>query len=470
MGLSAPAGKRSRSTQPRSVDPLEAETRPGLPARQVAARLLSAVLASRTSLDALTDRQNGHPDFRRLDPRDQALVKAILATALKRHGTLDAILAERIDKPLPGNAGLLRNILHVGMAQILFLDVPDSAAVDLAVTHANLDPRTRRFAALVNAVLRRVSRERDACLAASRPRLIDMPDWMVERLLPHYGRERLERMAQAHLNAAPLDLSAREDPEGWADRLGARLLPTGTLRLRPGTAGTVAALPGFEDGAWWVQDAAARLPARLFGPVEGLAIADLCAAPGGKTAQLAAAGAHVTAVELSPNRMRRLQENLDRLKLPVTTLSGDLRRLSFAAPFDGVLLDAPCSSTGTIRRHPDVPYVKSAEEVDKLAAVQADLLAHAAGLVRSGGRLVFSNCSIDPAEGEGVVDAFLAAHDDFQREPVRSDEVPGLEEAIAQNGDLRTTPDMLPDADAGLAGLDGFYAARLIKRGNAREG
>ncbi|UHD46186.1 methyltransferase domain-containing protein [Aureimonas altamirensis] len=461
MGLK----KRPRTGQ----EPADAEMddKPGLAARQVATRLLSAVVVSQTSLDGLTDRKSGHPAFRRLDGRDQSLVRAILVSALRRRGTLDAILSQCLERPLPGNADALHSLLHTAMAQILFLDVPDSAAVDLAVSQTHVDPRLRRFAGLVNAILRRVARERDVLIARQADPLVDMPKWLQMRLLPAYGAEALAFIATAHRAIAPVDITVRDgDAALWAERLGGHLLPFGTVRMEADPSRPVQEMPGFEEGAWWVQDAAAAIPARLFGSVSGARIADLCAAPGGKTAQLAAAGAEVTAMDISASRLARLEENFKRLRLPIKAVQGDIRQADIVSggAFDGVLLDAPCSSTGTIRRHPDVAYTKSAEEVDKLAAVQADLLRHAARAVRPGGLLVFSNCSLDPAEGEAVVEAFLAEHSDYRRKPITADELPGLEAAISPVGDVRTTPAMAPDANPALAGMDGFYAARLLRQ------
>ncbi|WP_062115292.1 RsmB/NOP family class I SAM-dependent RNA methyltransferase [Aureimonas sp. AU40] len=434
--------------------------RPGLATRRTAARLLAAVVDAKTSADGLTDRRHGHPDILKLDARDQGLVRAILLTALRRRGTIEAILSDCLDRPLPGRADQLRHLLHVGAAQILFLDVPDSAAVDLAVAHALADPRSERFSGLVNAVLRRVAREKDEFLARfSDPRL-DCPDWLWTRLAAAYGEEGARAIVAMHQLPAPLDLTARGDPAGVAQALGGEVLPFGTVRRPPGDE-SVSDLPGYEAGDWWVQDAAASLPVRLMGEVTGLRVADLCAAPGGKTAQLAARGAKVTAVEISPSRLRRLKENFARLGLEAEFVGSDLMRFETDERFDAVLLDAPCSSTGTIRRHPDVAYTKDAEEVRKLAEVQARLLARAADLVAPGGMLLFSNCSLDPSEGEETVSAFLASRSDYSVEPVRPDEEPGLGEAVSKEGYLRTTPAMLARDTPALSGLDGFFAARL---------
>ncbi|KQT85663.1 transcription antitermination factor NusB [Aurantimonas sp. Leaf443] len=433
--------------------------RPGLGARLVAAKLLAAIVDARTSADGLLDPGNGQPGLRALEPRDQGLVRAIILTALRFRGSIDAALLACLDRPLPPNAQALRHLLHVGAAQILYLDVPDSAAVDLAVASARVDSRSQRFASMVNAVLRRLSREKETLRDAGDP-AANMPAWLGRRLLDTYGEATLSAIAAAHLTPAPLDLTVKGDPALWAQRLGGVALPTGTVRIAA-FDGPVTGLEGFAEGEWFVQDAAAALPARLFGDLSGKRVADLCAAPGGKTAQLALAGGRVTALDINANRLKRLRENLARLGLEVETKLGDLGAFEPEAPFDAVLLDAPCSSTGTIRRHPDVAYTKDAAEIEKLAGVQARLLDAAARLVAPGGTLVFSNCSLDPVEGEAVVRAFLAAHGDYATDPVRAEEVPGLAEAVTGEGWLRTVPAMLANEDPRLAGLDGFFAARL---------
>ena len=433
---------------------------PGLAARKAAAKLLAAVVDARTPLDGLTDHDHGHPQFRALDPRDRALVGAILTTALRFRRTVEALIGARLERPLPANAHALSHILHVAAAQILFLDVPDSAAVDLAVTHAKEDPRTRRFAALVNGVLREIARRKDRALPAALAKTVDAPDWFAQSLDAAYGEALTADILAAHRLEPAIDLTVKSDAAGWAARLGGVVLPTGSVRLER-LPGPLTELPGFTDGEWWVQDAAAALPARLFGDVAGLRVADLCAAPGGKTAQLAAAGATVTALEISPNRAKRLSANLDRLKLDAKIVQGDLFAFAPDAPFDAVLLDAPCSSTGTVRRHPDVPWTKGVADVEKLAGLQARMLAHAATLVRPGGRLVFSNCSLEPAEGEALVAAFLADNPRIVADPVAPGEFPFLDPFLDKDGQVRTTPAGLKLATPALSGLDGFFAARL---------
>ncbi|MEO3387278.1 RsmB/NOP family class I SAM-dependent RNA methyltransferase [Mesorhizobium sp. CAU 1741] len=437
---------------------------PGLAARKAATRLLAAVIDAKTSLDGLTDNDHGHPQFRALDMRDRSLVRAILTTALRFRGTIDALVSARLDRPLPANAHTLSHILHVAAAQMLFLDVPDSAAVDLAVTQAGEDPRTKRFSGLVNAVLREIGRRKERALPAAMGATDDAPQWFVERLKSAYGDDHAAAILAAHRLEAPVDLTVKSDPAGWAERLGGIVLPTGSVRIEKLDA-SVPDLPGFAEGEWWVQDAAAAIPARLFGDISGLRVADLCAAPGGKTAQLAQAGARVTALELSPNRAKRLAANLARLQLEAEIVEGDLFAFRPQELFDAVLLDAPCSSTGTVRRHPDVPWTKGPDDVARLADLQSRMLAHAATLVRPGGCLVFSNCSLDPLEGERLVDDFLAANPEMRLDPVSAEELPYLAPFVASDGAIRTTPAGLVMGTPGLSGLDGFYAVRLRRLG-----
>ena len=452
---------RSKRSSFSSRENAGAEDRPGLAARQCAARLLGAVIEKHTSLDGLTDNGNGHPQYMALEERDRSLVRAILGAALRNRGTIEAALAAIVDRPLPENAVGLRQLLHVAAAQILYLDVPDRAAVDLAVTASNFDPRNRRFASMVNAVLRRLSREKDVLVAnTSAP---NVPQWFERMLVDAYGADKAAAIIEIQRVEPPIDLTVKGDSEALAQRLGGMALPTGSVRL-PVFQGSLTALDGFAEGEWWVQDTAASLPARLFGDMEGKRIADLCAAPGGKTAQLAYAGAHVTALDLSANRLKRLRSNLDRLGLSADTVESNLLDYRPADLLDGVLLDAPCSSTGTVRRHPDVPWTKTADDVVKLAKLQAQLLDHAVTLVRSGGIIVFSNCSLSPLEGEDVARNLLAANPAIEHVPVTAEEVGGLSELITAEGFVRSTPADLRHDDPAFSGMDGFFAARFRRK------
>lgn len=430
--------------------------KPGLEARMAAVKLLSAVIDQKTSLDGMLDEEHGNPAYRALNPADRGLVRAILNSCLRQLTRIDAIFDRFLDKPLPEGARNLRHILAVAAAQILFLEVPDHSAVDLAVEQARRDPRSARFANLVNALLRRLGREKETVLAAVSATVPVFPAWFQGRLEAVYGADAARAIGEACLTPAPVDLTVKGDPEHWAGVLGGTVTPTGSVRLAA-FDGSITELAGFSEGQWWVQDAAAAIPARLFGNLHGKSAADLCAAPGGKTAQLVMAGGHITAVEQSASRMKRLKGNLARLGLTAEFLQSKLEDLPSEPRYDAILLDAPCSSTGTIRRHPDVYWTKDATDVAKLAGLQGRLLRHAFAMLKPRGTLVFSNCSLDPSEGEELVEAFLAENDKAARLPVRAEDWPGLAAAIDAKGDIRTTPAM-------LGGMDGFYASVLTRQ------
>ncbi|WP_127524310.1 RsmB/NOP family class I SAM-dependent RNA methyltransferase [Mesorhizobium sp. Z1-4] len=457
------SGGPGRRPSDRENVPVEAE-RPGLASRVAAARLLAAVIDKATALDALTDQEHGHPQFLALDQRDRALVRAILVTALRYRGTITALIEKRLQRPLPANARTLDHILHVAAAQMLFLDVPDSAAVDLAVSHANSDPRSRRFASLVNAVLRELGRRKERALPAALAQSTDAPGWFVERLREAYGAARADAILAIHRLEPPMDFTVKSDPQGWAEKFGGIVLENGSVRVGRLPA-PVAELPGYAEGEWWVQDMAATLPAAMLGNVKGKRVLDLCAAPGGKTAQLTAAGAIVTAVDLSASRLKRLAANFERLKLKAEIVEANALSYAPDMPFDAVLLDAPCSSTGTVRRHPDVPWTKTPADIAKLADLQRRMLDHAVRLIKTGGVLVFANCSLDPLEGEQLVESFLADNPEFAIDPVNSAAVPGSADFVAERGWLRTTPEALRVEPEALSGCDGFFAARLVRHG-----
>ena len=449
-----PSGNPKRGKPPAPRHP----AKPGYAARAAAAKLLSAVIDQKTSLDGMLDDDHGNPAYSALPPADRGLVRAILNSCLRHQIFIDSIFADFVDKPLPEGARNLRHILSIAAAQILFLDVPDHSAVDIAVEQARRDPRSSRFANLVNALLRRLTREKDAILAKLEAGFAPFPAWFMDRLIAQYGEDHARAIAIACATPAPIDLTVKGEPEKWAETLGGTVTETGSVRL--GTFdGAVSALPGFTEGEWWVQDAAARIPARLMGDINGKRVADLCAAPGGKTAQLALAGAHVVAVEQSANRLKRLRGNLARLGLEAEYQQSRLEDLKPDTLFDAVLLDAPCSSTGTIRRHPDVLFTKGPEDIAKLAEVQLRLLRSAFELIGPGGRLVFSNCSLDASEGEDLIAEFLATEPRAERISVLAEAFPDLAPAITEDGAIRTTPAM-------LGGMDGFYAC-ILQRGEA---
>lgn len=383
----------------------------------------------------------------------------IAATALRRRGQIAAVLAGFMQHPLDKDSARTAAILDAAAAQLLFLGTPSHAAVSLAVEQARLQPSSQRHERLVNAVLRRVVAEGSAIVAGQDPVSLNVPAWMLARWTAAYGEETARRIATASLAEAPLDLSVKSEPERWARELGGEVLPTGTVRLAAG--GRVDRMQGFEDGGWWVQDAAAALPVLLLGDVKGKRVADLCAAPGGKTMELAARGAIVTAVESVRERLDRIRVNLARVRLPAETVLADV--LSWTPPeaFDAVLLDVPCTSTGTIRRHPDILHLKRDTDVAALASTQAGLLRAAARLLKPGGVLVYCSCSLEQQEGETQIARFLATSGQMSVEPVRADEIGGLIECITPRGYLRTLPCHLDRGSPAQSGLDGFFAARL---------
>jgi 16S rRNA (cytosine967-C5)-methyltransferase len=437
---------------------------PGLAVRRLAADIVDGVLRRHRALDDMLDGSDAHSaaaGLATLPDRDRALTRALVATVLRRLGTLRHLVGLFLEEGAPAQAPRVETALLIGAAQILFLEIPDHAAVDLAVRTVQADHYASFYAGLVNAVLRRIAREGAERLSRLDTAVLDTPEWLVARWIKTYGEANAHDIAAANGREPALDVSVKSNPEHWAAQLGGRTLPTGSVRAI--VHGSVTALPGFAEGAWWVQDAAAALPARLFGAVGGLRLADLCAAPGGKTAQLAAAGARVTAVDRAPARLARLAENLTRLSLAAELVCADVGAWE-AEPFDAVLLDAPCSSTGTIRRHPDVPWLKRPSDIATLAALQSRLIDRAAALTKPGGTLIYCTCSLEPEEGEDIVAGLLARDPSVRRMPIVASEVFGRDEFITKDGDLRTLPCHLPDSDSRLAGLDGFYAARFQKR------
>lgn len=436
---------------------------PGLAARRIAADILDGVLQKRRMLDDQLEGPSAHPGLKALSDRDRALMRRLVATILRRLGTLEGLLARLLDRGVPTDAPRAKSALLIGAAQILWMDVPDHAAVDLSVRLVQSDRRAAKYAGLVNAVLRRCAREGQPLVEELSGGTPDVPQWLLARWSAHYGSETAHAIAQAISHEPSLDLTVKSDPAHWAARLHGEVLPTGTVRTL--LQGSVRMLPGFAEGEWWVQDAAAALPVRLFGDLEGKAVADLCAAPGGKTAQLVSAGARVSAIDRSPARVARLRENLARLSLEAETGVADAAewRDDATTEFDAVLIDAPCASTGTIRRHPDVAWLKQESDIGALAAVQHRLLTKAVSLLRPGGTLVYCTCSLEPEEGEQAIVSLLDAEPSMRRQPINPAEVAGLSEIVTPDGALRTLPCHLPHADPRLAGLDGFYAARLVK-------
>jgi 16S rRNA (cytosine967-C5)-methyltransferase len=432
---------------------VSADAPAGFNARALALDATEAVLLHRRPLD---DAFEAHPVLPALADRDRAFAFNLASTVLRRLGQIDALIDVCLTRRLPDRLASVRNLLRLGVAQLVFLGTPAHAAV-----HTTVDLARRRragtHASLINAVLRRLANEGAQLANAQDAARLNTPDWLWHSWTAAYGEAGARSIAEVHLAQPPLDLTVRSEADlrRLIDALQARPLPTGTLRLWH--AGPIAELPGYDDGAWWVQDAAAALPAKLLGDVRGRRVLDLCASPGGKTAQMAAAGAHVVAVDRSPKRVRRLEDNLRRLGLQAETVVADVATWRPPAPAHRVLLDVPCSATGTIRRHPDIMRLKTAAEISELAKLQARLLAAAAAMLAPDGILVYCACSLQPEEGAHVVDSSITEGLPLQRAPLGASESRGFEQFLTSVGDLRTLPCQMADC----GGLDGFYAARL---------
>jgi 16S rRNA (cytosine967-C5)-methyltransferase len=433
------------------------EEAPGLAARRFAAEALLAILHGRRALEDVFEHGETGKQFRALDERDRALARMIVATALRRAGSLQAVLENFLKEGWPEDVRV-HAILLSAATQILLLEVANHATVDLSVDLAN-EIRNKRYAGLVNAVLRKTVSEGRAILDSLPPEA-DTATWMRERWRETFGEETLREICLAHRIEPPLDITPKENADALAQTLEGIVLPTGSVRITG--KGAITQLPGYEEGEWWVQDAAASIPAKLLGDVRGLRVADLCAAPGGKTLQLANAGAQVTAIDRSAPRLKRLQQNLDRTKLKAEVVVADAATWE-AEPFDAILLDAPCSATGTIRRHPDILWQKQPEDLAQVTKLQARLLDNAVRLLKPGGLLVYSTCSLEPEEGEAQVEALLSRNGNLERVPVGAEEA-GDQRALTARGELRTLPFHFPQSDPRLSGCDGFFSARLRRK------
>ena len=403
---------------------------------------------------------------REMAPRDRAFARLLATTVLRHRGRLSTVVNKFLERPLPREARRAELILLAAAAQLLVLATPGHAAIYLAVEQAQRDAKAERYAKLANAVLRKVAAQGPAIYAGLDAVATDVPSWITARWTAAYGADTARRIAAASLTEAALDLTAKsaDDAAAIAEKLGGVLLPNGSIRLAE--HGAIDELDGFADGTWWVQDAAASLPVRLLGDVAGKRVADLCAAPGGKTAQLASLGARVIAVDHGAPRLTRLEENMRRLGLAdrITSVQADVLDWRPAEPFDAVLLDAPCTATGTIRRHPDLMHLKTEADITRLTGLQARFLTATAEMVAPGGTLVYCVCSLEPEEGEQQIARFLEANSAFERAPIAASEIGGVVEWITGDGDLRTLPCHLSLDAPYKNGMDGFYAARLVRK------
>ncbi|GLQ35762.1 16S rRNA methyltransferase [Amylibacter marinus] len=424
----------------------------GIYAREAAVRLLHAVLMEKRLLIDLVGAEDG--PLVDLEPSARARAQSLAATTLRNLDRLDAVLDKYLTKKTPF---ALLNILRVAAAEILVDGIASHAAVDSAVTMAKRKQKTAHLKNLANAVLRKVADEGAAEFAKTAPQAL--PKAFVGQMKKIATKEQIAAIELAHQGGAPLDITCRDPKEAgeFAKTLGGQLMPNGSVRLQ--RAGQITELPGFETGSWWVQDAAASIPALALGVVEGMRVLDLCAAPGGKTMQLAATGADVTALDISQHRMRRVEANLERTGLRAKSVVTDALGWKPDAKFDAILLDAPCSATGTIRRHPDLPFAKANFDLAELLKLQRNLLAKACEWLAPGGELVFSTCSLFAAEGEGHAD--WLAKQEIDVVPVALDAPQlGLEPMMANAaGQIRLRPDFWADA----GGMDGFFVAKFKK-------
>ena len=435
-----------RPTKKTSAPPDDRPTTP----RRLALDVLGRVFGDQRPFD---EAFASHSKLETLEPRDRAFARLLVTTVLRRRGQIDEALNRYLKKaPDPK----VRNILRLGAAQLMFLKTPAHAAVGETVSLA--EGRARYAAGLANAVLRRLGNELAGIEKRQDPVRLNLPDWLWQCWTSAYGEDATRKIVETQLNEPPLDITIKGDPKPWAKAFEGELLAQQSIRRPPGTAGgQIETLPGYESGKWWVQDVAATLPARLLGPLKGRHVIDLCAAPGGKTAQLAAAGAKVTSIEASEKRAERLRENLKRLELEAEVIVADA--LEWRAPEPAVLalLDAPCTATGTIRRHPDIAWQKTGKDVRRMAEIQAKLIRATIDMLVPGGILIYAVCSLQPEEGEGLIEHVLTDGVPLQRIPIAAEELFGLPVDITDKGDVRTLPCHLAEQ----GGMDGFFIARL---------
>jgi 16S rRNA (cytosine967-C5)-methyltransferase len=429
----------------------------GLDPRRAAARAFTKVLTRHWTLEAALESTPGHVG---MEPRDRAFARAIAATTLRRAGQTTAVLNEFLSKPLEETSRAAQSLLMTGATQILWMDVPPHAVVSATVELAQERDDARRLKGLINAVLRKIATE-GAALARKAPPQTNLPDWLRTSWRKAYGPGRLSQITEALLQAPPLDITVKnpDEREKWAEAIGAKILPNGTLRKAQ--IGDITALPGFDEGAWWAQDAAAAIPAQLLNAQPGEHVVDLCAAPGGKTMQLCSTGARVTAIDISEKRLERVRQNLKRTGFEPRIVATDARGWTPRKPVDAVLLDAPCSATGTLRRHPEAAWIKQDSDVYKLRDLQRTIIRSAVKMLRPGGRLIVCTCSLQLEEGEQLARETAKTQKSLRVDPILSEELSDLDEAITDDGYLRLTPALWKDR----GGMDGFFIARFRKVG-----
>ncbi len=422
-----------------------------LNSRDIALNSLHFVLKKHfTPSDAL----HSHPSFLQMDYRDRAFSLLLLLTTLRRLGQIDAAISKLLEKPLPKRYERIMNILRLGTAQILFLEIPSYAVVNTAVNQTKYS-RFKAHKGLVNALLRRMLERRRKLLQNQDPEFLNTSNWIWNSWNNFYGEQTCRSIVQAHLGNPPLDLTIKTDIKLWARKLGGQILSKNTLRLE--YDGPIHEIEGYKEGAWWVQDFAASLPVKLLGNVYKKRIIEIGSAPGGKTAQLAMYGAHVDAIDRSPGRLSTLKNNLQRLNFKANIIEANAEIWRPDSLSDGLLLDAPCSTTGTMRRHPDIMWRRKPLDILQLSKIQLRLLKSAVEMIKPGSLLVYTVCSLQPEEGPQLIKKFLDQYKNVERVGIKHNEIETLPEFITPIGDLLTLPCHLKS----LGGLDGFYSVRL---------
>lgn len=432
----------------------------GLESRKCAIDILDKILIKRLDLDRALNDNDTLPT---LSVRDRGFVRHLVASTLRHLGQIDDLIMHNLDDPKRISQPRFFHLLRIGVTQLLILKTPPHAAVNGSVTLADENPSLRKYKGVINGVLRHIAREHEALS----PHTIDLntPDYLRRAWLDDYGQDVALKIAKSHLSEASLDISFKNDTArtDFIQALDPELhytdMPNGQLRLID--AGNVTHLPFFDAGTWWVQDLAANLPVHFLGDISGKNILDLCAAPGGKTAQIASkiGDGTVTALDRSPARFKRFDDNMERLGFDgsVEKIIADATQFHPKEKFDAILLDAPCSATGTIRRHPDLPYLKSEKDIQNLTNLQKRILSAAGDMLKIGGTLIYCTCSLQKSEGEDQVAWFLDEHKNFERVPLTASDVFGFDALINEQGDMRALPFHLTDQN----GLDGFFATRL---------
>lgn len=427
-----------------------------LAAREVALKLLEDVLGRKNALDIALENS---AEFRSLPSRDRGFCRMLVSTTLRRLGQVDDLITKAEEKSSHKTLQL-HNILRLGVTQIMFMDVPDHAAVDTSVRLAEMHGMDRQKG-FVNGLLRTITRIGKEWLARQDEGRLNTPEWLLKIWIDDYGLKTAANIARANLAEAPLDITIRDESERnfWASNLKASEVGNGTLRRLAG--GPVHEIQGYDEGRWWIQDAAAAIPALLFGDIKDKTIIDLCAAPGGKSAQLAARGAHVIAVDRSAQRLKKLEQNLARLRLNdrIEVIASDASSWQPKEAPQYILVDAPCTATGTIRRHPDVPHLKSMRDLESLVPTQMRILDNAFRMLAPGGVLVYCTCSLQKVEGEDQINHLLGQYPNAAKIAITPKEIGGMEEPITEDGDVRTLPFQL----AASGGIDGFFISRITK-------